>query len=167
MLRKAGIVAHVDHMLGIPGDTPEMEEDAVLFYNKYKPNVISTFWLTYYPKTSIIDIAKQKGILNESDIEAINEGRPLTKELVHIGGSMKEPDAYYGLCLLFNYLPLLPAWLVRFIVKHKLYKKLAIKNAFVSFVLPRFLLAVLNRKNFRDRGYMYRYINKIFMQKSK
>ncbi len=167
MLRDAGIMVQADHMLGIPRDTPAMEEDAALFYNKFRPNIISTFWLKYYPKTGIIDSAKQKGILNAQDIKAVNEGNALTKESLHTGGSMKDPSPYYGIYLLLNYLPLLPSWLVRFLIKQKLYKKLAIKNAFVSFVLPRFLLAALHRKDFRDRGYMYRYLNKNFLQKAR
>jgi hypothetical protein len=161
-LRAAGMMVQVDHMLGIPGDTLEIEEEAALFYNQFRPHVISVFWLTYYPKTPIIDIAKQKGILSAQDIENINEGHAFTERSFHAGGSMKDPRPYYGICLLFNCIPLLPKWLVKYLLKQKTYRKISINNYFTLVGFPRFLLAILNRKNFIDRGYLVRFINKIF-----
>lgn len=162
MLKDAGISVQVDHMLGIPEATVEMEEESVLFYNQFRPHVISLFWLTYYPKTAVIDIAKQKNILSEQDIEDINEGRALTKESFHTGGSMRDPGSYYGICFLLNWLPLLPRGIVRFLIKRKLYKRLSIKNYFVSLYFPRFLLAILDSKNFMDRGCIIKFIDKMF-----
>lgn len=162
MLKEAGMSVRVDHMLGIPGDTLEMEEESVLFYNQLRPHIISVYWLTYYPKTAIIDIAKQKNILSDQDIENIDEGRALINTSYHTGGSMKDPGSYYGICLLLNWLVLLPKGVVRFLIKRKFYKKLSTKNYFISIYLPRFLAAILYRKNFMDRECVIRFIDKMF-----
>lgn len=162
MLKKAGISVQVDHILGIPEDTLEIQEESVLFYNQLRPHKISVYWLTYYPKTAVIDIARHKNVLSDQDIENINEGRMLTNESYHTGGSMKDPGSYYGICLLLNWLAFLPKGVVRFLIKRKLYKRLSIKNSFVSVYFPRFLLAILYRKNFMDRECVVRFIDKAF-----
>lgn len=162
MLRKTGIAIQLDHMLGIPGDTLEFEEKSALFYNEYRPHIISVFWLTYYPKTAIIGTAKRMGILTDNDISLINEGKKITESTFHFGGSMKNPKAYLGISFLLHYIPLLPKFLVRFIVKKRLYKMFSTNNYFVSTVLPRTLLSIINRNNFRDRGCIVRFVNKIF-----
>ncbi len=162
MLRGAGIVVQADHMLGIPGDTLEIEEESALFYNRSRPHVISVFWLTYYPKTAIVDIARERGALSASDIENINNGRALTDRSFHTGGSMTDPRPYFGIRFLLHYIPLLPGWLVRFLIRRKLYRHFAIENYFFSTALPRFLLAIAHRKNFVDRKYITQYLNKLF-----
>jgi len=160
MLKDADIVVQVDHMLKIPCDTLQIEEEAALFYNQYRPNVISVFWLTYYPGTAIVNIAKENKILKECDIENINSGKFL--ENIHTGGDRKKSDIYKGICVLLLYIPLLPKEVVIFLIKHKLYNKFSTSNIFIAFGLPRLLLSILNRKNFQDRMYLVRYANKIF-----
>jgi radical SAM superfamily enzyme YgiQ (UPF0313 family) len=163
MLKYVGILVRVDHMLGIPEDTLKIEEESALFYNQLRPHIINVLWLTYYPKTAIVDIAKQKGILNAQDIENINEGYALTKESLHTGGSIKNPGPYFGICLLLNYIPLLPKWLVRFLIKRKLYNRFSTKNPAIFKGLPRLLLAILYRKNFCDRAFIIKAFNKFFL----
>ena len=157
LLKESGIIVQVDHMLGRPGDTLNIEEDGALFYNRIRPHIISVFWLTYYPKTAIVDIAKQKGILNSEDMVNINEGRSLTNKSLHTGGSIKDPRPYYGICTLLHWIPLLPSWLVIFLIKRKLYNRFLINNTVILVGLPRFLLAILHRRNFRDRESIIRF----------
>jgi radical SAM superfamily enzyme YgiQ (UPF0313 family) len=167
ILRDAGIIVQVDHMLGIPGDTLKIQEESVLFYNKHRPNRISVFWLTYYPKTPIIELAKQKGILSEKDICDINEGRRLTNETSYTGGSMKNPKPFYAISFLLNYLPFFPKPLLRFIISTRIYKIFCIKNFYLSTALPRVVLSIFCRKDFRGRRNISRFINKIFYNNSK
>ena len=169
-LKEAGIMVQVDHMLGIPGDTLELEEQGALFYNKYRPNLISVFWLTYYPKTRIVETAKQEGLLTEDDISSIEEGEGLGGNGNLTGGyisrgSMKDPRPYYGIAFLFNYLPILPRWLVSFLVKSRMYRVFRVRNFFISTVLPRFIQAVFNRKDYRARTHIARFIDRVFMSR--
>ena len=43
-------------------------------YRKIRPDILITFWLTYYPRTEIIEIARGTGILNDKEIEEIENG---------------------------------------------------------------------------------------------
>ncbi len=167
ILRDAGIIVQVDHMLGIPGDTLQIQEESVLFYNKHRPNRIGVFWLTYYPKTPIIEFAKQQGMLSENDIHNINEGIRLTSENSYTGGSMKNPKPFYAIAFLLNYIPFCPKSLVRFMMSTKLYKIFSIKSFFLSTVLPRVAQSIFCRKDIRGRNNIFRFINKMFHATSK
>ncbi len=164
-LKRAGIMVQVDHMLGIPGDTLELQEESVRFFNKYRPSLVSVFWLTYYPKTPIVEIARSKGIVDEDDINNIEEGTRLTDESYLTGGSMRDAEPYYGISLLLNYLPILPRWLINLLVRTRLYRVLRIKNYFISTALPRVVQSVFNRKDFRGRSHMIRFMDKIFLRR--
>ncbi|MHC4242616.1 MAG: B12-binding domain-containing radical SAM protein [Planctomycetota bacterium] len=167
ILRDVGIIIQVDHMLGIPGDTLQIQEESVLFYNKHRPNRISVFWLTYYPKTPIVDFAKQKGVLSENDIRNINEGKRLTSETSYTGGSMKNPKPFYAISFLLNYISFFPKPLLRFVISTRLYKIFSIKNFFLSTVFPRVIQSIFCRKDFRGRSNIFRFINKTFYNTSK
>ena len=163
-LKDAGIMVQVDHMLGIPTDTLEIQEKSILFYNEHRPDLISIFWLTYYPQTPIVDIAKQKGLLSENDMVAIEEGRGLTERSSYSGGSMKDPRSYYGIAFLLNYLPLLPKWLVSLLVRRHLYVYFQSKFL-LSTVIPRTVSACFNRKDFRGRTNIARFIDKVLYRR--
>ncbi|MDI6786597.1 MAG: radical SAM protein [bacterium] len=166
-LKEVGIMVQVDHMLGIPDDTLKLQEESALFYNKYRPNLISIFWLTYYPKTSIVEIAKQKGILTKNNISNVEEGKRLIEGSYLAGGSMSNPKPYYSISLLFNWLPILPRWLINFLVHSRLYRIFRIKNYFISTALPRVIQSIFNQKDFRGRSHIIRFIDKTFLQNSK
>lgn len=161
-LKRAGITVQVDHMLGIPEGTVEVDERAAVFYNEVRPHVISVFWLTYYPKTEILRIAKGMNLLSDQDIENINEGIGLTGRSFKTGGSVREPGQYYGIHLLLNWIPFLPKRFVSFFIKSKLYRRFVCPNFFLSLYLPRFLLAIFNRKNFSDRELIIQFMHKVF-----
>ncbi len=62
-----------------------------LFYNKYRPHLITIFWLTYYPKTSIVEIAKQKGEDENAVWQKIKRGQ-FTGEMMHL----RDVEKYLG-----------------------------------------------------------------------
>ena len=82
-------------------------------------------------------------------------------------GSMRDPRSYYGIAFLFNYLPILPRWLVSFLVKSRMYRVFRVRNFFISTVLPRFIQAVFNRKDYRARTHVARFIDRVFMSRLK
>ncbi|GAJ20196.1 unnamed protein product, partial [marine sediment metagenome] len=53
LLNEYGIHAYVDHIFGLPDDTPDDYIKAAKFYNMIRPTWINQFWLTYFPKTEI------------------------------------------------------------------------------------------------------------------
>ena len=114
-----------------------------------------------------MEIARQKGILTENDINNIEEGKRLTEADMLTGGSMKNPEHYYGVWVLFNYLPILPRWLINFLVHSRLYRTFRTKNYFISTALPRVVQSILNRKDFRGRNHIIRFLDKMFLQRFK
>ncbi len=160
-LKETGIMVHVDHMLGIPGDTLERQEESAAFYNLHKPDIIMVFWLTYYPKTAIIETAKKAGILTEEDLTNIEEGIPLTGGTTNKGGSLRNPEEYYAIAFLFNYLPILPTFFVSFMLRTRLYRLFKIKSYSLSTALPHFIQSLVNRRYFIGRSHIMRFLNKV------
>lgn len=166
-LKRYNIMAQVDHMLGIPDDTMKNQEESIYFYNRYRPNLISVLWLTYYPKTPIVDIAQKKGLITQDDIDNIEQGIRLTKESYLTGGSLQNPSQYYSISFMLNWLPLLPRGAVTCLLKSQAYQLFRIKNYFLSTVLPRIIQSLLNKRDFRGRSHMLRFICKLLKIKSK
>jgi len=155
-----GILVQVDHILGIPDDSLEVEEEAVRFYSKNKPNILSVFWLTYYPKVAILDIALDKGLLTAQDIDRLEEGLKVTPGNFHLGGSLRDSREYYAISFLLNYIPLLPRFLIRLLVKTRLYRGLPIRNFYLAVALPRVLISLKNKRDIIGRSNLVRFINK-------
>ena len=61
----------VDAILNIPGQTNKEMHDLLLFFAQNFPSRINVFFLRYYPKTGIVDYAKNKGYLTTQDIKKI------------------------------------------------------------------------------------------------
>jgi len=161
-LKKIKIMVQVDHMLGIPGDTVQVQEESVLFYNTYRPNLISIFWLTYYPKTTIVGMAQSAGVITQSEVNSIEQGFKLTPESYLTGGSLKNPKPFYSISFLLNWLPLLPKWVVAILVKSHAYRLLRIKNFLISTALPRIIQSIFNKNDFRGRSHIARFFRKDF-----
>lgn len=73
-IKDMGIKISVDNIFGAPSETEDDLKQGLDLYNRVKADRTLTFWLTYYPKTNIIDYAKSQKILLEKDIENIEEG---------------------------------------------------------------------------------------------
>jgi hypothetical protein len=74
-IKAQGIKLSLDHIFGSPGETEEDLRASLELYQAVKPDRMLTFWLTYYPRTRIIEIARGLGVLTPADIEAIEAGR--------------------------------------------------------------------------------------------
>ncbi|MCK5058335.1 MAG: cobalamin-dependent protein [Candidatus Aminicenantes bacterium] len=109
-----------------------------------------------------------KFILPDKPIKGIvykEEGKRLTKESYLTGGSMSNPKPYYSISLLLNYLPILPKFLVSFLVYSRFYRMFRIKNFFISTAIPRFIQSIFNPKDFRGRSHIIRFVDKTFVQR--
>lgn len=143
-LKDFKIMVQVDHMLGIPKDTLELQEKSLLFYNKHRPNLIIIYWLTYYPRIEI------KGLKKEYKS--------------YLVGNNSE---YYAISLLFNYLPILPKRLVSFLVHSRLYRIFKIKNFVIATAFPRAIQSIFNKNDFRGRSHIIRFISTIINRRKK
>jgi pyruvate-formate lyase-activating enzyme len=153
-LNRYGVHYQVDHMLGIPGETDEDQRVALEFYNAYRPDIVSVFWLKYYPKLPIIDLAIEKGILRHEDIADIEEGRNEASYL--FGGNAPEFRRWLGYNLLFGWLNFLPRPVVAFFLRGDRTRWLAWESFFLSSSLPRLLSTAFRRPDFRGRDHVRR-----------
>lgn len=84
-----------DHIFAFPFETREDLVESVRFYNQTRPTIINYGSLVYLPKTAILDLAKEKGVLSQEDIEGIERGEhesSLTSNVTRIqGASTSDP----------------------------------------------------------------------------
>lgn len=73
-IKESGMKVSVDNIFGAPSETEDDLRQGLDLYNKIKADRILIFWLTYYPRTNIINFAKSKNILTEKDVDNIEEG---------------------------------------------------------------------------------------------
>ena len=69
-----GMFVELDLIVNLPGETPEHLEQNIDFIMETKPEIVNVGFLQYFPKTPIIDIALEQGLLEEADLEKIDDG---------------------------------------------------------------------------------------------
>lgn len=137
---KAGLKFSVDHIFNIPGEGLPEYKEAVNFYYQLDPTIINAYWLQYFPKTEIVNIALKFGKLKKSDVKKIENGLTNTSLVVGIGGkdSFDPSLTYSGIQFYFMLMPLLPRWLNKKIIEKEWYltnfKPPLILNIFLKFI---------------------------------
>jgi len=122
LLKERKITVSVDHIAGVPGDTPEKLQEAASFYNELRPERLLSFWLEYYPGTEITKIAMDKGILNAEDVRRLENGEAGHR---YSGGGLRSPAPdMLRAGTFFALIPLLPAKLIERMIRNKSYRKL-------------------------------------------
>jgi len=151
-VKEAGMKISLDNIFGAPTENENDLQSGLELYEEARPDRILTFWLTYYPNTKIIDIAKDNHCLTETDISNINNG---ITGFTHGGGSVvdgKMKKTYLVHELRFQLRALINNdWLHKFILKMCLY--------FPSDFLVK-IIVLLNAIKNRDvkMFYLMRYI---------
>ncbi len=64
----------VDHIIGLPGEGAADQLDALRFYVEAQPKRIVTHWMTYFPGTTALDHARERGLLDDADVNRILDG---------------------------------------------------------------------------------------------
>jgi anaerobic magnesium-protoporphyrin IX monomethyl ester cyclase len=131
LCKKYAIDFHIDHIFGLPYETEEDLKLAVDLYRETAPNVVFSYWLTYLPGTEIIEIAKEAGLIAETDIKFWEDGG----KTFHDQGRYKYKKSFKQYELLFDLIPLLPGKLHKRLEKNKFLLKILPKNYFTHFFL--------------------------------
>ncbi len=119
LLRRRGIMAICENMLGLPTQDEQDVVNMLSFYNETRPNRLSVYFLRYYPRTKIIDIALEHNMLTPEDVEQINIGMQARSFIQ--GGTLNE-KGFARIQSFLVFLLVLPKRLNRFLIKIKLYK---------------------------------------------
>jgi len=137
---QANLKFSIDHIFNIPGEGLPEYKEAVEFYYSLDPTIINAYWLQYFPKTEIVNIAVKKGILDKSMVKKIEHGLTNTSLIVGIGGknSFDPTLTYSSIQFYFMLMPLLPKKLNQLIINKQWYllhfKPPLILNIFIKFI---------------------------------
>ncbi len=151
---KAGLRFSVDHIFNIPYEGEKEYIDALKFYNKLRPSSINSYYMKYYPKTEIIDTAKEAGIIDDDIVKDIEMGKYSMPFILGAGEASKlkfynkdKEKTYNNFIFLFSLLPLIPQRLMIKMIEKKWYN--------LSFPMFFTLLIKLIVKLRDDREYLY------------
>ena len=108
-----------DNIINLPHEKEDDLVHMMKFYNENRPTRLHVLWLSYYPKTEIVDIAREMGLLDEKEIDNI-ETRRNTKSLL-LGGTM-ENKQFERCQTMFALLNKLPRRCNDFLIRNKIYR---------------------------------------------
>ena len=108
LLKKHKIVSFADYIVGLPGDTIEHNEEARLFFIENMPDIIEPYWMTYHPKTEIIEKGFKHNILTDKEMDLVNQGR---NSRGYFESSITSKDFQSEYYFIFKVLPALPVFL--------------------------------------------------------
>jgi radical SAM superfamily enzyme YgiQ (UPF0313 family) len=123
-LSELNVPYSVDHIIGLPGEGVADQIDAARFYAEVQPKRIVTHWMTYFPGTTALDHARERGVLDDADIARILDGDVGPGYM--FGGNKDAPDQaeLRYLSAVFDLLPLLPGNVITWMLEHGRYRYL-------------------------------------------
>jgi radical SAM superfamily enzyme YgiQ (UPF0313 family) len=116
LLAEHGVSYSVDHIIGLPGEGAADQLDALRFYAAVEPKRIVTHWMTYFPGTTVLERAREIGVLDDGDIDRILDGDVGPGYMFGGNKEYRDHEELRRLSGVFDLLPLLPrsatAWLL-------------------------------------------------------
>jgi anaerobic magnesium-protoporphyrin IX monomethyl ester cyclase len=148
---RAKIRFSVDHIFNIPTETEIEQIEALKLYNLIRPSVINSYWLQYFPKTDITEIALKHHVFNKKDVQKINQGLTNTSLVVGFGSkdSFNPVLHWTNFQFLFMLLPMTPPKIFNLYIKYKLYQ-LPFRPPLLITIGIKFFINL-----FEKRGYVY------------
>lgn len=119
-IKKKGIFVQMDHLYGLPSQTTEEFKDWIKFYIDLKPDIISPYWIQYYPNSDIVQIAKVSGDIDDKYIEDIVKGKLDYSKVVQ---NLKNDKEIAAISRFLWWIPVLPRPVSRYLLKSGLYSK--------------------------------------------
>ena len=119
LMSRLRLYTQVDHIINPWDKRDDLIKQAYL-YNRLRPSWINVFYLTWYPEVSILNLAKDTGIINKEDNDKIYNG--LLSKNYFMGGNLtiQKKSLSADISMFLTFIPLLPQSLVYFILNRKL-----------------------------------------------
>ncbi len=152
-LKAHGIWVVVDHILGIPGETEQDQDDALRFYAECRPDVVKAFFLTYLPGTDINADGIESGAWTLEQLKEAERGH-IDSWLFKGVGDMPQWRAYYQLFTLFT---VVPPELMDLLVRTRLHRLMKVLDpVFLPsiFLVPRVAKSLLGGEEEQPRSYV-------------
>ncbi len=123
-LREFDVPYSVDHIIGLPGEGAQDQLEALKFYAEVEPKRIVTHWMTYFPGTTALDQARDRGILDQADVERILDGDVGPGYMFGGNKEYRDHQELQHLSGVFDLLPLLPTGATRWLIEQRRYRHL-------------------------------------------
>ena len=114
----------VDHIIGLPGEGASDQLDALRFYIEMQPKRIVTHWMTYFPGTTALEQARDRGILDDADIDRILDGDVGPGYMFGGNKEYRDHEELLRLSGVFDLLPLLPRGAIEWLLEKRRYRHL-------------------------------------------
>jgi radical SAM superfamily enzyme YgiQ (UPF0313 family) len=157
-IRRHKIHLNVGHIVGFPGDSEEIEEAGTRFYLENRPSFIGCYWLRLYPGTKITTELDKSGKLSAGEILQINRGEGKS---FWLGGSVKNMKEVRPFSILYNILPYVPKFVIRFFLKRKRYRMLRWVPFSIVTVTSRAAQALANIKDIYGRWGLFLFAGRV------
>lgn len=156
----------MDCILNLPGDNENTIRESLTLFNSVRPDMVNCFPLSYLPGTKIVEIAREKRILNDEDVELIRKGRHIVYFSLAFN-KRKQKDDYRRFSFLFVALPVIPAWIMRRILNNRFLFRLFQRTPRIFLMIARVIVQfksgfwfifgnVMNNELFYLRNYFCR-----------
>lgn len=122
LFKERKIFLQIDIMLGFCGQNKNELLDIATFFNRNKPNTLCVFPLDYLPKTEIVEIERKKGLLTDTDIGRIEHGDGNLIDCFRNKFKKNEVKELSKIANLIIISPLVPKFLMSFMIKNRLYR---------------------------------------------
>ncbi|MFA5323591.1 MAG: radical SAM protein [Smithella sp.] len=155
LLKKHGIVSFADYIIGLPGDTIEHNEEARLFFLENMPDIIEPYWMSYHPKTEIIEKGLEHKALTDETMKLIDRGLKHS----YFESSPAAEDFHNEYYFIMKVLPALPVFL-RKKLTYNISRKIPYSIKLIFFVYSIFYLA-LKHKSPRIKLFLALYMKQI------
>lgn len=156
--RKRKILVSFNHIFDAPSENINDIMESARVYNQARPHSIDCYTLAYFPKTTIIDIAKGYGILQDKDVEDIEEG---IKKMYQVGYNLSETN-YAKYSMFFILIPILTPGMVNRIINSPKLMRLINKLPMKSMFFIKLFIRLRNGYFFQQRSAIKYYILRLF-----
>ncbi len=173
LFKKESIHITTDNMVGLPLQKSDDVLEMARFYSENGVEFVQTYWLRYFPKTEIVKIARQMGLLDDEMMNRIEESEN-TSFFTHKGDTFNRELAKSVNSLYV--LNMVPGRLSSFLIRHNIHRFLPPKPLYTFMLVvrkPRDFLSRKRRINFSGRKkmclprlYIYFTLKRIFNRRS-
>ncbi|MFH1519975.1 MAG: radical SAM protein [Candidatus Omnitrophota bacterium] len=152
LLKQANLYIYANIMLGLPTQTEDELIKTLFFCSENKPDISTIYWLRYYPKTAIIDIAQKQGLLSKKDIDDIEAGKCYAPYAMK-GNTFNPKLARIGNLMLIS--GVIPTPVMRFIIRRKIYRLFPAANM----LFPALVIIAVYKRLFSGKKKTFHYFN--------
>jgi len=72
-VRKTRVRLATDNLIDIPTQSEDELLELARFYNEHRVDRINLYWMTYFPRTDLVEIARSRGLMGERDVREIED----------------------------------------------------------------------------------------------